>query len=395
MLLLTSYKFVLLIVAHLDKKPGRWVMRRIPIDHAKPGMINARHIYSAEGRTLLAAGIALNEYYISRLKELGVHSLYIRDETTEDLNIPEVVSERTRLETVKTVRQIFHSLESNRNINTRAVRTAVDNILDEILTNTDILVQLSDIRSYDDYNFYHSVNVCILSLMTGVSLGMNTLQLRDLGVGALLHDVGKIKVPESILNKPGPLTPSEFEEVKKHTIYGFDILRQYPDISLLSSHVAFQHHERIDGSGYPRGLKESEIHEYARIVAVTDVYDALLADRVYRKALIPYQAIQIITRGTYTFFDPRIVGAFLENIAIYPVGSLVQLNTGDIGFVVDVNKKSPHKPVIRRLLDHHGQKVKAPQEIDLDKLHTVYIVKVFNEELSYSLLQEIENGKFK
>jgi len=368
-------------------------MRRISIDQAKPGMVNARHIYSAEGRTLLAAGIVLNEYYINRLKELGIYSIYIRDESTEELNLPEIVSERTRLETVKTVREAFRALETNRNINTRAIRSAVDSILDEILSNTDILVQLSDIRSYDDYNFYHSVNVCILSLMTGVSLGMNMLQLRDLGVGALLHDVGKIKVPESILNKPGPLTPAEFEEVKKHTVYGFDILRQYPDISLLSSHVAFQHHERVDGSGYPRGLKENEIHEYARIVAVTDVYDALLADRVYRKGLIPYQAIQIITRGAYTSFDPRIVGAFLENIAIYPVGSVVQLNTGDIGIVVDVNKKSQHKPVIRRLLDHRGQKVKEPQEIDLDKLHTVYIVKVFHDDLSYSLLQEIENGK--
>lgn len=368
-------------------------MRRISVNNAQQGMINARAIYSSEGKILLADGIALNDFYITRLKELGILSLYIRDEFAGELSIPEVVSDKTRVETTKLIRQAFTQIESSRRINILNIRDAVDKILDEVLSHSNTLVHLVDIRAFDDYTFAHSVNVCILSLMTGISLSYNTLQLKELGIGALLHDIGKTRIPKDILNKPDRLDACEFQKMQEHSLQGFEILRQYPEISLLSSHVAFQHHERMDGSGYPRLLHGNDIHEYARIVAVTDVYDALLADRVYRHAFLPYEAIRELTRGAYTLFDPRVVAALLDNIAIYPVGSVVQLNTGDVGIVVDVNKQSQHRPIIRMLVDHHGEKIPGRQEIDLDKMSTVYIVKAFSEQLSYSILRDVQEGK--
>lgn len=368
-------------------------MRRIPIEYAEPGMVNARSIYNSEGRALLAAGVALNEFYLERLSKLGIRSLYVRDEITGDLMIPEVVSERIRVEALKTVRTVFQQLETSHQVNTRAVCQVVDQLLEEVLANPHTLFHLTDIRSFDDYLFAHSVNVCLLSLMTGISMAMNTIQLRELGVGALLHDIGITAVPREIINKTEPLTPEEFDEIKKHPTVGFDILRKHSDISLLSSHVAFQHHERQDGSGYPRSLRADEIHEYARIVAVTDVYDALLADCWHRPAFLPHEAVRELTRGTYTQFDPRAVAALLENVAIYPVGSVVQLNTGEVGIVVDVNKASQKNPVVRLVVDAAGQHLTDDREIDLDKFHTVYIVKAFSNEVSYSLLREVREGR--
>ena len=155
----------------------------------------------------------------------------------------------------------------------------VDQIIDELLADLSVLVNLTDIRTFDDYTFASLSNVSVLAIMTGITMGYNDLQLKELGVGAILHDLGKIRIDKSILSKTGELSKEEYEEVKRHPVYGFEILRQYQDVSLLSANVAFQHHERWDGSGYPRGLSGENILEYARIVAACDVYDALLADR--------------------------------------------------------------------------------------------------------------------
>lgn len=341
----------------------------------------ARTIYDADGTVLLTAGMVLNEYFIRRLGELGVASAYIKDDTFNSLDyVPDVIAEQTRLETVKAVKDNFQALAVNRRINTRLMKKAVDKILDDLLSSRDVLVNLTDIRTYDDYTFAHSVNVCVLSLMTGITLGMHELKLRDIGVGALLHDIGKIRVDRELLNKPGELTPAEYAEIQKHTTYGFDILRSYDDISLLSAHIAFQHHERWDGKGYPRALLRDDIHEYARIVAVADVYDALLADRPYRAAYSVNQAVAILTRMSDIYFEPRALSALVSNIAVYPVGSVVCLNTGETGMVVDVNRSAPTRPVVRVIFDRHRRRLKTPHEVDLARLSTIYIARVLTEQ---------------
>jgi len=368
-------------------------MRRIPVTYAKPGMINARSIYNSEGKVILATGTAINEFYINLLIELGIRSLYIRDEITGDLFIPDIVSEKTRVDTIKVIRQTFAQLQSARRINFLPIKTAVEKILDEVLAHSNTLVHLVDIRTKEDYLFAHSVNVCILSLMTGISLAYNTLQLKELGIGALLHDIGNTRIPNELLLKQASLTKLEFNLIQKHTDQGLDILGQYPEISPLSAQIAFQHHERNDGTGYPNGLNGNDIHNYARIVAITDVYDALLADRFYRPPFPPFDAMRKIIRGAYTLFDPRTVAAFIENIAMYPVGSVVKLNNGDVGIVVDVNKQSQHRPIIRILMNDQGEKISEDKELDLDKLSNLFIVEGFNEEFSYSILRDIKKGK--
>lgn len=360
-------------------------MRRIRINELKSGMIVARTITDSEGRILLRSGIQLNESYIDKLRGIGLNSVYIRD-SLNGIEVRDVISDETRIETIRVVKESFRGLENQHKLNIRMVKSMVDQIIDELLAELNVLVNLNDIRAFDDYTFAHSVNVAVLSIMTGITLGYHDMQLKELGVGAILHDVGKTRIDKSILSKPGDLSKEEFSEVKRHTNYGFEILRQHPDVSLLSAHVAFQHHERWDGNGYPRGLAGDNIIDYARIVAVCDVYDALLADRPYRAAYTVNQALTVLKRMGGIYLDPHCVDALISNIAVYPIGSVIELSTGEVGVVVDVNKEAPTRPIVRLVFDRYGCLLQRPQEVDLSKYSTVIVTKSLSEEAIQKLM---------
>ncbi|MCX7781873.1 MAG: HD-GYP domain-containing protein, partial [Negativicutes bacterium] len=308
-------------------------MRRILLDNISVGMKLAKPLYSADGQILLSEGIELTERYVKRLKELDVTYIYIEDEFTKDIDVPDVVSERARMEAVTTAKSLMDHVKLGKNIDAGRAKKTTNMLIDELCRNHGTLMNFVDMRTRADYLYGHAVNVCILSVMTGISLGYDELRLRDLGIGALLHDVGKLEVSQAVLNKNGRLSPAEVEEIKKHPWFGFEILRKNPDISLMSAHCALQHHERFDGSGYPRGLKGKDIAEYAHIIAIADVYDALTADNTNRPAVPVYEALAIILKASGTYFDAELVAKFAENIAVYPIGSVVRLNTNEIGVV--------------------------------------------------------------
>lgn len=355
-------------------------MRRIEINDANPGMVLGKTIYTSSGNILLRAGMRISPKYIHRLKELGIPAIYVKDEVFFDVDIPEVISEETRQQAQRAVRDIFADVQRCRRVDISTAKDVVNGFVDELLANPKVIVNLTDVRSYDDYTFGHSVNVCVLSLLTGISLGYNEIQLRNLGVGALLHDLGKTQVDKKILQKPGPLSEAEFTAMKEHTCYGFEILRSEQELSLLSAHVALQHHERVDGSGYPRAMCGGEIHEYARITAVADVYDAMTSDRQYRKALHTSEVVQKIISYIGKQFDPEITRAFLGNIAVYPIGSIVTLSTREVAIVVDNHKNNPMNPVVRVILDEYGNRIPAEREIDLAKGGSVRITTLLNQE---------------
>lgn len=356
-------------------------MRRIKIKHLQPNMVVARSVYNGNAHVLAQAGMVLTVDAIKRLDELGIASVYIREQYTPETAEPnDVITEEVRVETIEMVKSSFENLQDHLKLNISRVKNTVNNIIDELLANDDILVQLTDIRAFDDYLFAHSVNVCVLSIVTGITLHYEKGKLAELGVGALLHDIGKTRVDPEILNKPDDLTREEFAAVKRHTGYGFDILRNYADLSLLSAHIAFQHHERWDGQGYPRGLIGEAIHEYARIVAVADVYDALLADRPYRPSYTVNQALTILERMSGIYLDPNLVTALVSNIAIYPVGSLVEISTGYIALVKAVNKAVPTRPIINIIVDNTGRRLNRSHEVDLSKFTTIMIIRALNGE---------------
>lgn len=355
-------------------------MRRVSTRYLRSGMQLAQSVISSDGKILLAKGQVLRDSYIRRLVQLGVYSVYVVDPRFPDLDAMDFLSEQARLRALRMVRTACTSLVSGSVLDTPAITEIVDMLIDDLSDKPNLLVNVFDIRLKDDYTFAHSVNVCSFAILIGMSCALHRGQLRQLAIGALMHDLGKTALPSEILTKPGPLSPVEYEQVQEHTNVGFDILRRQGEISLLSAHIAFQHHERFDGTGYPRGLAGSEIHLYGRIVAVADVYDALVSDRAYRPRYLPHKAAELLTEQSGKAFDTEIVHHFLQQVAFYPTGTLVRLSTGIIGVVVDVNKPITTRPIVRALYDTDGEDLGDYYELDLSKNSDISIIEVVADE---------------
>lgn len=328
-------------------------MQKLPIFLLKPGMKVARSIYNSDGQVLLSAGMRLNTTFISRLRALGIVAVYVENPLMEGVEVMDVITEETRIQAQKAIKQLHmdaaKSIENGEDpiIDDQKMSETITSILEDLLSSKDLVVNLSDIRVSDDYTFAHSVNTCVLALLTGLSLGFSKKRLHTLGLGTILHDIGKIKVPAEILNKPGNFTQSEYKQIQKHSEYGFEMLRKNYAISITAAHVAYEHHERYNGEGYPRGLKGNAIHEFARIAGLVDVFDALVSDRVYRKGYLPHDAIEMITGSGNYYFEYEIVKAFLQNVAAYPVGTILELSNGELAIVVRTPRGCSHRPDVR------------------------------------------------
>lgn len=354
-------------------------MRLVNMNFVEEGSVLARPIIDAFGRILLQAGIRLRASYIERLKDLGYDMLFIEDDRLDDVEALLTISAQTREVAYKTILNVCKHIEDD-NLGTLPVdkvRFAVQEMLNDILSSMDVLANLADIQGYDNYTFQHSINTTIIALVLAIASNFSEQKLLEFGMGVLMHDIGKIKIPDRILNKVTPLTPEEFEEIKKHPTDGFEILRLNKDFNLLSAHVALQHQEKWDGSGYPRGLKGREIHEYGRIASVADVYEALTSRRVYRSPIEPNEAFEYIISQQNTHFDPKILEVFRKHIAAYPSGVGVILSNGQRGNVVRQNPSYPNRPHVRVFYDQE-EELSTPLEYNLAEMPSLMIVAIEN-----------------
>lgn len=228
-----------------------------------------------------------------------------------------------------------------------AIHQLADELQNSVLRNANALSCLGRIREKDNYLLEHSVNLSVLMSLFGNYRELSSDVLHQTIVGALLHDLGKILTPDEILHKPGRLTPEEFEVMKLHAQHSRDILASTEGIGELTVITAAQHHERIDGTGYPEGLKGDEISEYGRMVAITDVYDAITADRVYHKGMTPTQGMKKLLEWSGTHLDPNLVKQFIRCLGLYPVGSMVLLESGRLGVVIETNESDQRLPTVR------------------------------------------------
>ena len=272
----------------------------------------------------------------------------------------------------------MESVRDGDSIDVPVLRDTVDGIVQKILNDDNVFMKLTGIRDIDNYTYLHSVDVCIYSVIAGKSLGLSDDMIRQLGMGSILHDIGKCKIPLSILNKPARLTKNEYEIIKRHADYGYDIVRKTPDIDPTVAIIALQHHERYDGTGYPTGRSGKDIDLLARIVAVADVYDALTANRVYRKRFMPHEAAEYIMANSSTHFDSEILKVFLDNIAIYPSDIIVMLNTGEIARVVGAKGNQSLRPKVMVITRKEGPPVLDPYEIDLMENTHISIVDILS-----------------
>ena len=354
-------------------------MRLVNTRYVQEGSVLARPVINSAGRVLLQSGVRVTDSYIKRLITMGYDVLFIQDDRLIDVEFHMSITGQTREVAYKTIQQVSNYIESGMqgSLVVAKVRSSIQQMINDLLFSTDILGNLSDIQGYDDYTFHHSVNTTIIALVLGIASGYSEQKLIELGMGVLMHDIGKIEIPEDILNKKTPLTEEEFGEIKLHTSNGFNILRKNKDFSLLSAHVAFQHQEKWDGTGYPRGLKGSEIHEYGRLAAVADVYEALTSKRVYRKAIEPNEAYEYIVSQANSHFEPRLLEIFKKHISVYPSGTGVVLSNGQRGNVVKQNRAFPNRPIVR-VFYQDEEPLAAPIDYNLAECPSLMIVAVDN-----------------
>jgi HD-GYP domain-containing protein (c-di-GMP phosphodiesterase class II) len=231
------------------------------------------------------------------------------------------------------------------------------------------------------YIYPHSVNASILAADLGLALSYGKKELADLCACALIHDLGMLKISQEIIDNPSKLTEAEFDEVKRHPAYGLDLLRAVHSAPDIAFEVVFQHHENMDGSGYPEGKKGNEISEFSKIVAVVEVFEALIHPRPYRtNRILPFDAVKMVIMENERKFDPKVLKALLNYITLYPINSFVLLNNHEIGRVVGVNHFNSTRPIIEIFLDEAGNRPKKPKIIDLTKFPVLFIKKAIDEQ---------------
>mgnify|MGYP001582112386 FL=1 len=382
-------------------------MRRININNALPGMELAKTIYGSNFEVLLNKGVILEHQYITQLKGRGFLKIYVEDKESENIVINDPISDKIRIMATKDIfntysmtKSILEEIEAEatdavmRNINTSKFkrsfhdnpyfRKLCENIgpfVDELL-NQEVLSGLHSIKSFDNYLFEHSIDAAIMALLMGKRLNLSVEKLKQIAIGVFLHDIGYIFINENLINKSDKLTQLEFEQIKLHTNYGYELLKDIETIGAASAHIAYQHHERQDGNGYPRGLRgtnkidkgdliytdEEKMITIAEIAALADYYDACISDRPFRAALRPDLVHELVRVGAVSQFNKELVDCFLQIVPKYPIGCEVMIINGSYrdfsGIVASLNRFELSKPKVRLLYDNNKKKI-MPFEIDL------------------------------
>jgi putative nucleotidyltransferase with HDIG domain len=242
---------------------------------------------------------------------------------------------------------------------------AVDGLAEAVTQNRTALVALTAMRNYDNYTFTHMVNVSILTMGQARALGIEGRLLREFGLSALMHDIGKVRTPKEILNKPDKLTDDEFVIMRRHVVDGAEILRRTPEMPILAPVVAFEHHLRLDGTGYPFGVRRQALNVGTMLCSISDIYDAMRSQRAYQQAFPTERILAVLKRNDGTQFDQHLVRRFVQLLGIYPPGNLVRLSNGEVAVVSKVHAPDPYRPRVRVLFDRSGARLDLPVERNL------------------------------
>jgi putative nucleotidyltransferase with HDIG domain len=265
------------------------------------------------------------------------------------------------------IRDMMNDVRLGRQIEFDDITETLQHVTSTMLGNFGTVAQLGQLKNKDDYTFQHSVGVC--ALMTGFAkvLELKRQTIADISIGALLHDIGKMRVPPEILNKPGRLTDAEFDEIKQHVVYGREILQDAPWVGRTAFNVMDHHHERYDGSGYPEGLKAAGISSVGQMASIVDVYDALTSERVYHTAMMPVEALRKLQEWAQFHFNEELVAHFVRSLGIYPLRTLVRLESGLAGIVIEQNPANLARPVLLMVFDCKDDATLTPYRLDLER----------------------------
>jgi HD-GYP domain-containing protein (c-di-GMP phosphodiesterase class II) len=338
-------------------------MRYVNIEMVESGQYLGRTIFASNGAILLSDGVQLTVYMINTLRRIGVTMIYFKEAYLNDVEIVDIVSEENKRLVMKRMGETFDSLRSGKEFSTKNISVSIDRMIEDVIKNKEVLVQLSDIRTKDNEMYVHAMNVCTISALIGINMGLTQQQVKELAIGALLHDVGKIEL----------ITDDASPDLKRHhTWRGFELLKNKREFSLLIAHVAFQHHETLNGEGIPRKLEGEQIHIYAKIVAVANIFDNLLYNPVDGKRMLPHDACEQMMALAGTRIDHEVLIHFLRTVSIYPTGSSVRLSTKESGVVVGQHRGLPGRPIVRVAKQEFDNELKI-KEVDLAKHMTIFI----------------------
>jgi putative nucleotidyltransferase with HDIG domain len=260
----------------------------------------------------------------------------------------------------------MEDVRMGRALNMEAVSEVVGSMVDSILRSPDALSSLTRLKQFDEYTFFHSVNTSALALSVGRHLGYARTPLLQLGTGMLLHDIGKTLIPIEILNKPGRYQVDEFEIMKQHVMRGAEVLSNTTGLADVFLNPTLEHHERIDGTGYPHRRSKIDLSQFGLIAAIVDIYDAVTSDRCYHKGKTPHDTLQMLYKlGSQGHVDGTLVQQFVQVVGVYPVGSCVSLNTGEAAIVKQFNHQAPIRPLVVLIKDEVGRHRSSPIDLDL------------------------------
>ena len=370
-------------------------LKEIPLSQLKPGMYVVSITKGDSGVSIKSEGYILNQTTIARLKKSEIKRVVI-DPTKEkkaesiDRVLPDISSTPLRKKTNKSDTQvplelemkkanklyndakglqkkILTSIADGKQFDFDEVQQSTDAIVDSIFRNHDALSCMSRLRMKDEYLIEHSLNVSILMSIFAKHLGIEREVIEQLALGAFLHDVGKVLIPSEILNKPGRFTDEEYDIMKKHVNFGVKVLEDSPNISHMIMSIIKEHHERLDGTGYPKQLSGEDISKYGRMIAIVDSYDAMTAERVYKAGMHPIKAFKILVKEAPNGYDEELVEKFIQCLGVYPIGTLVKLNSGKLGLISKLNKSRPLHPYVRVFYNTRLNQAIAMEEINLSE----------------------------
>lgn len=372
---------------------------RIRIDELQPGMRVEELDQSWLNTPFFRHKMTITSVQqITQLKASGVQTLLVETEaeefseepaptieTAEQPITPEAEEEASAPPTVPfeeelpAAREVYHAAKAviqdamndarlGRAINVDSVRTVISDMTDSVFRNPDALSSLSRLKRFDEYTFYHSVNTALLAMSLGRSLGFDRSMIHLAGVGTLLHDIGKMKVPLEILNKPGRFETHEMEIMKQHVLRGVEVLTTTTGLGSSYIQPALEHHERVNGDGYPHQRAKQDISQFGLITAIVDIYDAMTSDRCYHKGKPAHEILQLLYRLSLEgHLDSTLVQRFIQLVGLYPVGSIVELDTGETGVVKQINRDAPLAPVVLLVKSAGNTLLSHPNEQDLSQ----------------------------
>ena len=323
--------------------------------------------------------------YDERSETVKHHKLTPHRFQTAQLNIPQKQSNQPRQDHHRLVAEIrsikktydqshgyitrvLGDVQFDRTFNVNDGKALVEKLTDSVIKNDNALMLMSQLKEYDEYTVRHSLNVCIMSIVLGKHLKLKPAELNVLGLGALLHDIGKMKIANTIINKPGALSDEEFAQIKQHPEYGYKLLKNRAELNPAIAEIARSHHERIDGSGYPRQLKADVLNNLSMIVAIIDVYDAVTTKRCYHDGISPHEAVRLMYESELGAFPRDLLDKFIQCLSIFPIGSIVELSTNEIGVVMSVNRNHHLLPVVLLVLSPDKQAYCPRKVINLEQI---------------------------